>query len=272
MKAIVLTCDRYHALARHMIARYDALWPGHPFRFLVPYQERCPSGWSGAEYRQTPGDVKSTVLALLDGLPDNEWIYWCMDDKYPVRLDIPKIDAILAWIPAIADPGISGILMCRCRHLLRPEYLTGGWLTGPAGERYLERNSYQQIWIHQFLRVKVLRHLFGALPPGFPAPARLDFFKDGLVKPSGHRLFVRQRCLAEFGESTAGGILTRNCYDSLLLHKLPLPGWFSGTTGRRVFLGRLNHPGPLAELKMRVTRNTWYRRLLRPRPARRRSS
>src|SRR3954454_5179235 len=39
IKAIVLTCDRFRAITRHLILKYERLWPDHPFIFQVPYQE-----------------------------------------------------------------------------------------------------------------------------------------------------------------------------------------------------------------------------------------
>src|SRR6187397_1047533 len=39
IKAIVLTCDRFRAITRHLILKYERLWPDHPFIFHVPYQE-----------------------------------------------------------------------------------------------------------------------------------------------------------------------------------------------------------------------------------------
>src|SRR5205809_71793 len=35
IKAIVLTCDRWRAITRHVILKYERLWPGHPFVFHV---------------------------------------------------------------------------------------------------------------------------------------------------------------------------------------------------------------------------------------------
>src|SRR5262245_11358604 len=31
IKAIVLTCDRFRAITRHLILKYERLWPDHPF-------------------------------------------------------------------------------------------------------------------------------------------------------------------------------------------------------------------------------------------------
>ncbi|MDA1302340.1 MAG: hypothetical protein O2868_20005 [Proteobacteria bacterium] len=87
MKAIVLSCDKYHAFARHMILRYDKLWPGHPFTFRVPYQDASGDhllamrASSRVEPRPAATMIKPTLLSLIDDLDDAEWVYWCIDDK-----------------------------------------------------------------------------------------------------------------------------------------------------------------------------------------------
>ena len=44
--------------------------------------------------------------------------------------------------------------------------------TPPGGVTLLRRKDYSQIWIHQFLRVKVLRRLFRQLPASIPPTQR----------------------------------------------------------------------------------------------------
>ena len=92
IKAIVLTYDKYHSFAEHMVFCYEKLWPKHPYIFQVPYQQIPPTlPTSKVQYHRCPLDIKGTVLTLLDGLDDEEMIYWCIDDKYPIKLDIRKI-------------------------------------------------------------------------------------------------------------------------------------------------------------------------------------
>lgn len=33
------------------------------------------------------GRFRAAVLGLLEGLADDAWVYWCIDDKYPMWLD-----------------------------------------------------------------------------------------------------------------------------------------------------------------------------------------
>src|SRR5437016_4718972 len=96
MKAIVLTYDRNRAVTEHMILKYEQLWPDHPFTFRIPYQELAGPANPRHEYIRTPPEIRPTVLQLIAGLDDNEWIYWCVDDKYPIELVLPKIRTFVA--------------------------------------------------------------------------------------------------------------------------------------------------------------------------------
>jgi len=81
IKAIVLTCDRYRVMTQHLIVQYERLWPDHPFVFHIPYQELGGVDSERIKYHTSPADIKGTVLHLLANIDDEEWIYWCVDDK-----------------------------------------------------------------------------------------------------------------------------------------------------------------------------------------------
>ena len=116
IKAIVLTCDRWRAITRHLILKYERLWPDHPFVFHVPYQELRGTDTDRIKYHAAPEDIKGTILHLLADIDDEEWIYWCVDDKYPIQLPTDKVASLISH--AMRSPGIDGLLFCRCRALL----------------------------------------------------------------------------------------------------------------------------------------------------------
>ena len=225
MKAIVLSYDKYRRLTDHMIYQYRHLWPDNPFTFRIPYQKLSGKDETDREYVRCPSDIKSTVLALLDGLDDQEWIFWCIDDKYPLNLDIHGIQSVMGWISDVNDTSVDGILCCRPKKLTKQKRLTGKLLKPGNGMTLLERKNYKCIWIHQFLRVKVLRHLFESFPDEILSAKAMDSLKGHVGKPDDHRLFVTEGTLAVFGESTMRGVITRNCYQSLQEKGLPLPDW-----------------------------------------------
>jgi hypothetical protein len=239
MKAIVLTCDRYRAVTEHMILKYKELWPDHPFVFRIPYQELGGRATASSEYVKTPPGIRETVLELIADLDDDDWIYWCVDDKYPIELVRTKIDQFVE--DAIRSPTLSGLLFCRCKALLRKPDVTlyPEERRSSFGDVYLERKGWHQIWIHQLLRVKVLRHLFSQMPKDIPSAKLMDQLKDDVPKLPEHRLFVTKDNFAVFGESTHKGTLNQNCYESIKKTDIELPKWFRRPNGKYVINGKL---------------------------------
>ena len=239
MKAIVLTYDRYRALTDHMILKYEELWPDHPFLFRIPYQELGGTATRRREYIKTPSEIRATTLKLIEDLDDNEWIYWCVDDKYPIELVLPEIRAVLADTQEFTDA--SGLLFCRCKALVRraDETLFPGERINSSGQTYLERRGWNQIWIHQLLRVKVLRYLFSQMPHEIPSAKLMDHLKDEIPKPADLRLYVTKDNVAVFGESTHKGTINQNCHESILKTDIALPKWFQRHNGKVVINGKL---------------------------------
>ncbi len=241
MKALVLTCDRYRVITEHTIGQYARLWPGHPFVFHVPYQEARGDDDDRCRYVPAPEAIRATVLTLLDGLPDEEWVYWCIDDKYPVALDLDTVAPLAAELARAGSDDMDGLLFCRCRETLHDPAasLLPHTRTDTQGRVYLERRSWFQIWLHQFLRVKVLRNLFGQFPDEMDAAKTMDALKWNIPKPSNHRLYVTEYNHAVFGESTKAGRITQNCHESALAAGLTLPAHFAAHNGQRGTMGRL---------------------------------
>ncbi len=239
MKGIILTCDRYRAVTDHMIFKYDQLWPDHPFLFRIPFQDLAGTPSDRREYVKTPSEIRATALQLIADLDDEEWVYWCVDDKYPIELVLPKIRTFLANIRDL--PEASGLLFCRCKALLRrpDETLFPGEQQNSFGDIFLERRGWNQIWIHQLLRVKVLRYLFSKMPTTIASAKLMDHLKDEIPKPPDLRLYVTKDNFAVFGESTHKGTINQNCYDSIVTTNIELPAWFQRPNGKCVINGKL---------------------------------
>ena len=239
IKAIVLSYDRNRILTEHMMSHYDRIWPTHPFIFHIPYQDTRGVESERATYIQTPKPIKATVMRLIADLPDEEWIYWCMDDRYPLALRTEKIERMIGH--ALNNARMSGLLFCRCRSLLlKPKQtLYAREYVDSDGTVYYRRRGWRQIWIHQLMRVAVLRHLFAHMPDELPNANAMDQLKHKVVMPRAFRLFVTRENFAVFGESTRRGRITQNCYDSISATGRPLPEWFQQTTGEFVTLGEL---------------------------------
>jgi hypothetical protein len=243
IKAIVLSYDRHRAITDHVVLQYERLWSDHPFVFVVPYQRLHRPDTERVKYVKAPGgepsDIPRTVLELVADLDDEELIYWCSDDKYPIQLVTEKIASLLTYVRQ--SPEISGLMFCRCRATLeRPDIaLYPAERTTPQGHILLERRGWYQFWIHQFLRVKVLRHYFSELPDYIPSAKFLDSLTEDIIKLADHRLFVTKQNFAVFGESTRRGVITQNCYESMVAARIELPQWFRYPNGEYVTLGKL---------------------------------
>jgi hypothetical protein len=239
MLAIVLSCDKYHPLTDHMISCYVRKWPSNPFVFRVPYQEFPQSlAWkfgSKIELVRTPRNIKKTVLSLLSDLDEDEWIYWCIDDKYLVEIDEAAANKSLEWIGQLDNPMDCGIMFCRCRKLLDNENLRLGTnVISPFGQEYIQRKNYYQFWIPQFMRAGVLRALFKEFPDSEFVAKDMDTF-TGQEEWLSVKVSIKN--YACFGESTMAGMLTQNCSSSLVEAGIDAPGF--RVSSHEIFMGRL---------------------------------
>lgn len=265
MKAIVLTCDKYISITDHMLYTYQRLWSSNPFKFRIPYQTypqfiKDKYG-NKVELIETEKSIKSTALKLLEDIPDNEWIYWCMDDKYLIQIEEKKVNQIYQFVKTIKDTSICGIAFCRFRKWLQDDYLKqDSKLLGPNGQIFLERVDYSQIWIHQFVRAKVFRDLFESFPER-PFNAReMDKFKDEYKLIPDKKLYVNMENLVVLGESTLKGKITTNCLESYQRWGIKAPEHFE-INKHRIIMGKLPRYYSLMGLKFSLpkylTRSYW---------------
>ncbi len=229
MLAIVLTYDRNRAVANHMMDCYARLWPGHPFQFMVPFQDKIELMEKVTHVHSEPG-IRATMMTLLSSLPDGETVFWCMDDKYPMWLSVPRIEACMEYAQR---PEVNGLLCCRSGFAFTYKYLTGNQVEMENGETLLEQAIWQ-IWPHQFIKAGVLRKFFEALPEKLTCAREMDALKDQPIIP---RKYVVKNNRAVFAESMVNGKLTRSCLKSMLENKSGVPKWFDGQLEESEFYG-----------------------------------
>ena len=116
MKAIVLTFDKYKVFADHMIQSYMNLWPNNQFIFRIPYQDETVKTYFENKYNNKvemihsePGIV-DTVYTLLNDLDENEWVFWCMDDRYPISLNVDQLNILYEYITSSDTNDLSAML------------------------------------------------------------------------------------------------------------------------------------------------------------------
>jgi hypothetical protein len=243
MKAIVLTCDRYRVLTDHMLHTYQQLWPGNPFQFVVPYQE-YPTALKD-KYGdkvlpvQTPKDIMPTMHRLFETFGDDEWIYWCIDDKYVIWIDAERAKKVHDWVIAVDDSMVRSVTFCRCRQSLNPKLLvTDTPYATSDGQVFYIKMVDSEPWVHQFLRGRVLKGIFANFPKHtFSAKEMDEFYKTRPPVP-GQKWLVTAQNLVTLGESTVRGKLTANCVESLKQWGLELPAGFE-ISDRRVMMGHV---------------------------------
>jgi hypothetical protein len=248
-RAIVLSFDRQLDVARLVVESYQRLWPGCPLVFRVPYTDRDPATvfrTGSAEFVHAPPDIRGTMASLLAGIADGEFVFWCIDDRYPIAvLDLPAIEAVHAvartrparadaikltdamaratvW-PASAPGGVDAVVPPRPRRT-REETVAEGPPLVVAGTAFLpQRGPWQHgFYMPQFVRAEVLRRFF--LHPDLPPRYGIREFHDFLGRFEIDRaVYFPERFLLSLGESVLGGRLSANCRTHMLRLGLPLP-------------------------------------------------
>ncbi|MEN9728384.1 MAG: hypothetical protein RL434_2750 [Pseudomonadota bacterium] len=218
LPAVVLSWDPNRIYVEHMIRRYAREWPDHPLEFHVPYQNKDrPVQGARCQMVQTPPGIVDTVLTLIEGFTDETWVYWCIDDKYPLWLDVPFINRLARTIITHSAPGLDGVLFCRAgsdradnRHATRLGAIPSHLECAGLGTLLL-RPDWSRIWIHQFIRVGMLRALFAGMPRDLVRAKDMDDAKKRIPLPQGAVLALTRGSHAVFGESASRGIVTADC-------------------------------------------------------------
>lgn len=210
MPAIVLTCDEYRPFTENMVQAYEELWPSHPFVFHIPFQKNANplTRVPGAKIKMvsSPRPIRGTILALLEPFHDDVFIYWCIDDRFPLAVAAQKLDSIFASFleGRVESSKVDGLAFTRARGLLGPPNLDSkselllDW-------RVLRRRNLNGIWFPQVLRVGFLRDFYSSIPELVVAK-QYDHWKKVSVVPKN--LFVTRETLISHAESTHRGIAT----------------------------------------------------------------
>ena len=246
MKAIVLSCDRYHPITEHMIMAYDKLWKSNPFVFRIPWNDEYPTFLEErfgdkVEFKKTPIEFKETIYELISDLDEDEWIYWCTDDSYPITLDEEKANKTYEWVKTV-DDSVLGVMFFygeqdRNNNIANKvddvvEY---------DGIKFFRKRWITYQWQHQFFRVKVLRQMFDSLDE---PNEDLDYIPEKYSKYLAKQLdvimsrkkansfwnlihdgkwYVISKNIETFGESTSRGYMLSNCEDSFKEYGLSIP-------------------------------------------------
>lgn len=219
MRAIVLTCDNFHAITNHMIHAYNQLWPDHPFIFRVPYNGKYPL-WlkekyvNSIELVKTDSEIKKTVIQLLEDI-DSDIVYWCLDDKYPVWVDVDSMNEIYQHI--LESEEIEGISFIYKRSHLRK--VQKDVYIGKI--RLFEKKGYRKIFQHQYIRKHILRKFFEDIPEVDHAK-QMDWHVKKIEFPYKHMYAIKDNIIF-FRESMKKGKILDTCAESFRFYGLEVP-------------------------------------------------
>jgi hypothetical protein len=162
-----------------------------------------------------------------------------MDDKYPILLNTKILQNIHDGYQLLNDTSIAAIQFCRYGSLLDSSALNEKETININGIQFVERKGYARIWMHQFARVKVIRHLLKLMPTEIRRPNNMEVFlwMGKIEKPVSHRLFVSKKNFAVYGESSHNGIITENCYRSIMANNLPMEERFKQRQSKERIVG-----------------------------------
>jgi hypothetical protein len=206
MKALVLTFDRNQVFADHMIFKFDQLWPQNPFQFHVPYQSlQRINRKRGLKYISSNSPIVETVLTLLSGIPDHEWVFWCMDDHFPLKLDVKWLEKMISHLERPGYDAVFGVNFCasyKKKRYWRNALLRQRNVKIIESETFVELLDYDQIWLPQFIRAGALRHFFSHMPEPTSGAKEMDQSKMKINKPKSHTLLLTGADHGIFAESS----------------------------------------------------------------------
>lgn len=208
-KALVLTFDKNRVCTENMILQYEELLGPDAFHFIVPFQKDQSLSsriQSDVKLVQSDAPIPATVATLLGAVDPDEMVYWCIDDKYPVALDTSAMRSAASMLQR--TPEIDGLCLAVSRQLawgmglgIRKQALDG--FTG------FLRTNFNQFWLHQFMRAKVIAHVFDHFSSQIGAAKEMDDQLDAITR-NPFRMYVTESNHITFGESASRGKLTPN--------------------------------------------------------------
>ena len=200
-----------------MVAAYDELWPDHCLEFLVPYQSdnrsRPQVRRSRLTFVRTGDGFQDTMLGLLKGMGQEDWVYFCIDDKFPTSLSVPQMSQVMRMVLDGHDEldEVAGLAFTRARSSLRWPGISIT-RTKCFGQQAYQRAEMSNFWFHQLFRVKVLRAYFQSLPV-VSAPKEMD--GHGKTLNLDLRFLTTKKHNLSLAESTSRGRVTSTALRSL---------------------------------------------------------
>ncbi len=179
---------------------------------------------SQIKFIKTATGFHDTVLTLLEGLRGDDWVYFCIDDKFPTWVNVPLMSGVFDRVlsGAADSPQVAGLAFTRSRAAVSWPGISLEESVS-FGSRAYQKRSMTNFWFHRLVRVQVLLDFFTTLPPVFSAK-EMDFhvrqFKYDAVF-----LTTRSHALS-LSESTSRGRVTASALKSLQTRQIDVGSSF----------------------------------------------
>jgi hypothetical protein len=224
--AIVLSYDKNHIFVDNLLFKMEELWPNSGMIYRIPYNTVKPT-YLVMKYKrleldfiQTPSTIKETVLSLIADLHDNDWLYWCIDDKFPFDINNRKAQQTLNWVRQEQDESICGVSFAKVRvleKLKKSSSLDKDSILHIEGNiKLIRRASFANVfWMPQFFRTKIISKVFNSFPDNDFEAKRMDAYLKEVKMDSSFMFYVTEKNYVVLGESASRGIGTQSLKRSM---------------------------------------------------------
>ena len=217
MYAIVLTFDGRLSLAELVLKSYQEYWPDNPFTFRIPYCNEKPDfeKYGNVELIKTDTThIKNTIQHLLKDIPDNDFTYWCFDDIY-LRSMPGNGTKIANEMHNFVKDGCNKFDSIKLIKF-SDERMNKGNSVKLAGCNFYQKNyNPWRFWYHQYIKCSVLKNIFVKTPlPDNYSMKDLEKYRP-ISGSCSHQVFLPEKNLCTFAETTRGPYITQNCLEDL---------------------------------------------------------
>jgi hypothetical protein len=179
---------------------------------------------------ESSASIKESMAVLLDGIDGSEWVFWCIDDRFPVRVKRAAATRLVEDLSRLPRH-VEEVKLLHWREPL----LAGRMVIG--GRRFRRQapgTRARGFWHHHFVRAGVLRAAF--LGEDVARDCRIYAINERIKDREG-LLFrgtavVADRPLLSLGEPLVEGLLTCNGREWLARMQCDVPRY--GSVDRHV--------------------------------------
>lgn len=227
MKFIVLTYDDRFPFVELMVKSYKRFFPNANFEFVIPYNSdsikvKIEKLSATTIPIKSEKEIKTTMSNLLEGIPDDEFVYWCGDDRYMENIVVPNTTIFKRLYNILSK---SEIKVDAVRILTTQKYITHKKIDLKGFSIYKDNTHVVHgFWNHHFIRSKYLENIFvnNILPENYSLQD-LHRYLEKNNKKYVHRIFTVPKSLCLLGETTYRNKIVINCKKAMRQYMIKVP-------------------------------------------------